>query len=204
MNVLHVDENENYGGDYASLTVSELTAWAEQRSSPSSGPPTTYLSSQRSRFSQIEVSSPTPPVLAKQRAFSLSLSPLLIPSLSPLIQTLIDSGTSRYSTFRLLESSSIYARDAEGEGPGKATKVPGCKEDVFTDKAIGLVDKRRLMKVLMWCAGEFEESKEILGELHQLVGHGLALTPFPLFCRLRADAVPGFPQNQVLSLCAFG
>jgi hypothetical protein len=32
---------------------------------------------------------------------------------------------------------------------------------VFKDKSFGLADKRRLMKALMWCSGEFESSEEL-------------------------------------------
>lgn len=83
---------------------------------------------------------------------------MLIPSISPLVDTLVASGVSRYSTFRLLESTSIFVRDGEG---GQAQRVPGSKEDVFKDKTIGLREKRGLMKVLLWIAGEFEGSPEL-------------------------------------------
>ena len=43
-------------------------------------------------------------------------------------------------------------------------RVPGSKEEVFKDKSIGLVDKRRLMKFLMFVAGEFEDDEILKGE----------------------------------------
>ncbi|KAL7413045.1 GDP dissociation inhibitor-domain-containing protein [Mrakia frigida] len=168
--VLHVDENEYYGGDYASLSLSELISWAELRSSPSTEEDSTHLLNQKARFDDLawsfpsssssDTSPPLPPTLKQaSRNYSLYLSPSLVPSVSPLIQTLVSSGVSRYSTFRILESTSIYDSKL---GAGK--KVPGSKEDVFKDKEVGLVDKRRLMKVLLWCMGEFEGSNEIEGK----------------------------------------
>jgi RAB protein geranylgeranyltransferase component A len=48
--------------------------------------------------------------------------------------------------------------------------VPGSKEDVFKDRTIGLREKRSLMKVLLWIAGEFEGSAELAsGASAQLV-----------------------------------
>lgn len=147
----------------------ELISWAELRSSPSTEDDSTHIVNQKARFNNLDWSFPSsssdsspllPPTLKQaSRSYSLSLSPSLVPSISPLIQTLVSSGVSRYSTFRILESTSIFDTKS---GAGK--KVPGSKEDVFKDKEVGLVDKRRLMKVLLWCMGEFEGSKEIEGQ----------------------------------------
>ena len=39
--------------------------------------------------------------------------------------------------------------------------VPATKEDVFKDKDMSLVAKRKLMKLLQFAVGEFEESEDI-------------------------------------------
>lgn len=225
--VLHLDQNDYYGADHASLTLTELIQWATARLPPPpsastsstsqpDGPAPVYVDNQRRRFQQLAWSFPSsasnasashsdasashfdasashfdanpteiPPSLRSvARSFSISLSPLLVPSTSPLIDSLIVSGVSRYSTFRLLESTSIFlpgsagpaeGDEAEAEAKAKADakanaktktkkkKVPGSKEDVFKDKTIGLVDKRRLMKILMWIMGDFEGTDELLG-----------------------------------------
>lgn len=41
--------------------------------------------------------------------------------------------------------------------------VPGSKEDIFKDKTISLVDKRRLMRFLVFASGDFEERPELEG-----------------------------------------
>ena len=48
--------------------------------------------------------------------------------------------------------------------PGYVQSVPGSKEDVFKSKALSLVDKRRLMRFLMFAAGDFEGKKELEGK----------------------------------------
>jgi RAB protein geranylgeranyltransferase component A len=158
-----------HSGNYASLSLSELISWAELRSSPPTADDSTHIASQKARLDNLAWSFPSsssdsspllPPSLKQaSRNYSLSLSPSLVPSVSTLIETLVSSGVSRYSTFRILESTSIFDPKL---GAGK--KVPGSKEDVFKDKEVGLVDKRRLMKVLLWCMGEFEGSTEIKGQ----------------------------------------
>jgi hypothetical protein len=44
--------------------------------------------------------------------------------------------------------------------------VPGSKEDVFKDKSVSLVDKRRLMRFLMFVAGEYEQDNLYQGTPH--------------------------------------
>ncbi len=64
----------------------------------------------------------------------------------------------------MLDSVSIWSDNEDsGVGKGFVRKVPGSKEEVFKDKSIGLLDKRRLMKFLMFAAGDFESDPVILG-----------------------------------------
>lgn len=41
--------------------------------------------------------------------------------------------------------------------------VPGSKEDVFKNKQLSLLHKRRLMRFLMFAGGEFEGKPELQG-----------------------------------------
>ena len=47
-------------------------------------------------------------------------------------------------------------------------RVPGSKEEVFKDQSVGLMEKRRLMKFLMFAGGEFENDP-ILAGMHIVV-----------------------------------
>jgi RAB protein geranylgeranyltransferase component A len=53
----------------------------------------------------------------------------------------------------------------EGEAglTGKVKRVPGSKEEIFKDKSISLLDKRRLMKFFMFAVGDFETDKLLIG-----------------------------------------
>jgi RAB protein geranylgeranyltransferase component A len=151
--VAHVDTNPFYGADQASLSADELIRWAKQRTDTENR--STYLSLQRVKFTSVSCSSSS---LSEARQYSLSLSPSIIPSRGPLISALVSSGVSRYGGFRLLERVGIY------DCFGSVKPVPWSKDDIFKSKSISLIDKRRLMRFLMFAAGEFEGSKELVGK----------------------------------------
>lgn len=81
-----------------------------------------------------------------------------MPSVGPHIDSLVASGVSRYGSFKLLEKVAVYDR------PGVVQSVPGSKEDVFKSKALSLLEKRRLMRFLLFAAGDFEGKKELEGK----------------------------------------
>ena len=53
-------------------------------------------------------------------------------------------------------------------------QVPGSKEDIFKNKDISLLEKRRLMRFLMFAVGDYEGSSELSGKEN---------TPFYRFLR---------------------
>ncbi|KAJ7880258.1 GDP dissociation inhibitor-domain-containing protein [Mycena olivaceomarginata] len=144
--VAHIDHNPYYGADEASLSFEELIQWQN-------------ASAHFSRSGD---------TISQPRSYSLSLSPSLIPSTGPLIAALVASGVSRYGGFRLIERVCVY------HSSGTVKSVPGSKEDVFKNKDISLLDKRRLMRFLMFAAGDFEDKKELEGHTG---------TPFPHFLK---------------------
>ncbi|CAE6450115.1 unnamed protein product [Rhizoctonia solani] len=91
------------------------------------------------------------------RQYSLSLTPHLIPATGPFIAALVNSGVSRYGSFVLPKRVVIQTKDG-------FKNVPANKQDVFKDKTISLVQKRRLIKFLMFATGEFEQSPELEGK----------------------------------------
>lgn len=98
------------------------------------------------------------------RHYSISLAPALIPSLGPLISSLVASGVARYGGYRLLERVGIFQQGDRTSGGHDIKSVPGSKEDVFKSKDMSLLEKRRLMRFLMFASGEFEGKKEIEGK----------------------------------------
>ncbi|KAF9535076.1 GDP dissociation inhibitor-domain-containing protein [Crepidotus variabilis] len=144
--IAHIDTNAYYGGDEASLSLEEIVTWVDQHSGPSD------LSSRFYRASR----SAQPP--SQSRQYSICLQPAVLPSVGPLINALVASGVSKYSGFRLVDCVSVY------EPSGRVSSVPGSKEDIFKNKEIGLIEKRRLMRFLTFAAGDFETAKELEGK----------------------------------------
>ena len=133
--------------------------WAKSRSDPSSSN-SPYLTAQFQRYTHVSTSTLTPSLDSDKRRYALSLFPSVLPSRGPLISTLIASDVSKYVSFRLLDSVSVW-----DTATGGVRRVPGNKEDVFMEKSIGLRDKRMLTKFLMFAAGEFEADPILVGEL---------------------------------------
>ena len=154
--VIHVDPNDYYGGDHATLNVDEIISWANLRSSSAETENSSeYLAGQRNRFVSVSYHGSPPPA---SRQYSLSLSPSIIPSVGPLISTLVNSGVSRYGGFKLLEKVALY------RSPGRVQNVPNSKEDVFNDRHISLIDKRRLMRFFTFVSGDFKDKPELHGK----------------------------------------
>ena len=175
--VLQLDEEPFYGGSWASLSLEEALGWAHARrrgEHAASTSTSAYLDRQRRTFSNVSYSLPgvdddaprdgpptLPPTLKKRsRSYALSLTPTLIPANSIFVDTLVSSGVSNYVNFRLLEGIGVYDEgEGKGKGKGRIRKVPASKEDVFKDPTLSLIEKRRLMKFLMW-AGSAEWDTE--------------------------------------------
>lgn len=152
--VIHVDPNDYYGGDHASLSIDEITRWANLRSAPiESESANEYLAGQRNKFISISCRG-SPPT---SRQYLVSLLPSIIPSVGPLISALIESGVSRYGGFKLLEKVALYC------SPGHVQTVPNTKEDIFNNRDISLIDKRRLMRFFTFVSGDFEDKAELRG-----------------------------------------
>ncbi|CAE6429139.1 unnamed protein product [Rhizoctonia solani] len=102
-------------------------------------------------LSELSAFNPTFDSSLISRQYSLSLTPQLIPATGPFIAALVNS----------------VVRTQEG-----FKNVPANKQDVFKDKAIGLVQKRRLIKFLMFASGEFEgkETSPLLEFVQQVFG----------------------------------
>lgn len=99
------------------------------------------------------------------RSYALSISPSVIVSTGPFISSLINSGVSRYGGFKLLENVSVYTS-------GAFKRVPASKEEIFKSKSLSLLDKRKLMRFLMFAASDFDKSNELEANTNK---------PFPVF-----------------------
>ncbi|KAF8306253.1 FAD/NAD(P)-binding domain-containing protein [Clavulina sp. PMI_390] len=162
--VLHIDSNAYYGSRTACLTLQELLEWAKNAQAVSSTPPGVFSSVSFAfyPFEGGEAEDPAQAALVKSRQYALSLTPTLVPSTGPLIDALVASGVSQYSEFRLLDVLGAVdpsvSNDLDARSP--INVVPSSKEDIFKDKTLSLISKRKLMKMLQYALGDFEETSE--------------------------------------------
>ncbi|RMZ74212.1 rab geranylgeranyl transferase escort [Pyrenophora seminiperda CCB06] len=163
--ILHVDENDHYGGAEAAFSLQEAEGWAQQMNEDSSD----------AAFSDVSLTKPetdadsSPGALSFSRSYSLSLSPQLIYARSSLLGHLVSSRVYRQLEFLAVGSWWVYSTDAQHqassspEGPsqnGRLVKVPNGREDVFQDHDLDFKAKRSLMKFLRFI-GDYEEQNEI-------------------------------------------
>ena len=83
----------------------------------------------------------------------------MIPATGPFISCLISSGVARYGSFKLLDRILIYSSANDSLRP-----VPGSKEDIFKSQDLTLVDKRKLMRFLVFASGDYEGSTQLEGK----------------------------------------
>ncbi|PWY98381.1 FAD/NAD(P)-binding domain-containing protein [Testicularia cyperi] len=200
LSVIHLDENDYYADQWASLTLSELSKWT-QTASRRSNVCETRLSFPA--FESLKQASVLPPQLAAlDRHYALSLAPTLLPATGRSIDTLIASKVSSYATFRLLEQTVVYnppPRSPPALQRGSLSRVPASKEDIFKTKSLSLIAKRKLMKLLMAIACDAWEDEfvkntavaqqpfvEYLAEVYKLppdlidaVAYGVSLSSTP-------------------------
>ncbi|KAF9057767.1 rab escort protein [Panaeolus papilionaceus] len=144
--VAHLDPNPYYGAEEATFSLEELAEWIDkQRSS----------TAKNNRYRHATRSENIPP---QSRQYAVCLQPSIIPSIGPMISSLVASGVAKYSGFRLLDCLTVYDKS------GALKSVPGSKEDIFRSKEISLLDKRRLMRFLTFASSDFEGKQELEGK----------------------------------------
>lgn len=165
LSVIHVDRNDYYADQWASLTLSELLKWTQSVQSKSRGSKQSttriedveliFPSSSDFRDGKPGETSQLPESLASlDRHYAISLAPALLPATGPSIDCLIRSKVSSYATFRLLERTCVASRQTGDDATLMLTNVPASKEDIFKTKALTLIAKRKLMKLLMYIGTE--------------------------------------------------
>lgn len=148
LSVLHLDEHEYYGDRHASLTVDEMMQWVEA------------IQSSSTRYSQASYEFPSTPfqdqVSKVARQYALSVFPTILPARGDLIDLLIEEDVGKYVNFRLVDGVAIYQPVQEGEQRSTGTwkKVPAGKDQIFKDSSLSLLEKRRLMKFIMFASSE--------------------------------------------------
>lgn len=118
--VLHIDRNNYYGGESASLTP--LEQLYEQFLGPTSKPL---------------------PEMGRGRDWNVDLIPKFLMANGSLVKLLIHTGVTRYLEFKSIEGSFVYKGS-------KIHKVPADEKEALASSLMGLFEKRRFKNMLVW------------------------------------------------------
>lgn len=118
--ILHIDRNNYYGGESASLTP--LEQLYEKFHGAGAKPP---------------------PEMGRGRDWNVDLIPKFLMANGQLVKLLIHTGVTRYLEFKSIEGSYVYKG-------GKVYKVPADETEALTTSLMGMFEKRRFKKFLCW------------------------------------------------------
>ncbi|OJD16846.1 hypothetical protein AJ78_03036 [Emergomyces pasteurianus Ep9510] len=130
--VLHIDRNDHYGGEAASVNIETLFK----------------------KFRDVKPGDEPWKKYGRVNDWNVDLVPKLLMSNGELTNILVSTDVTRYLEFRQIAGSYVQ----QGSGP-KATvaKVPSDAGEALRSSLMGLFEKRRAKKFLEW-VGEFDES----------------------------------------------
>ncbi|RKF77556.1 Rab proteins geranylgeranyltransferase component A [Golovinomyces cichoracearum] len=152
--ILHIDENEYYGGTTAALSLDEADEWASKN-----------LYSRNVLFHNVSLwRTETLDDLVKlspSRSYNLTLSPFIIYSKSKLLEKLVSSAIHRQIEFLAVGNWWIFEDDSQ-----TLKKIPNGREDIFLDGSIDNKSKRSLMKFIRFVV-HFESHTGVWSELSE-------------------------------------
>uniref|UniRef100_A0A0N5AH75 Rab GDP dissociation inhibitor n=1 Tax=Syphacia muris TaxID=451379 RepID=A0A0N5AH75_9BILA len=118
--VLHIDRNNYYGGESASLTPLEQLY---------------------EKF--IDANAKPPAEMGRGRDWNVDLIPKFLMANGSLVKLLIHTGVTRYLEFKSIDGSYVYKG-------GKVYKVPADEMEALSTSLMGIFEKRRFKKFLVW------------------------------------------------------
>ncbi|CAH0669284.1 unnamed protein product [Spodoptera exigua] len=172
-NVLHLDSSDHYGGLWASYNFDGLQKFIKEVNSDPKRQLQVYnlaekwyIEKESAQDEKKEEGGEEKPEEAKAepakkvwsqanfsaeyRKFNIDMTPKLLFSRGPLVELLISSNIARYAEFRCVTRVLTWLND-------RLMPVPCSRADVFATEAVGIVEKRQLMKMLTSIVGYNEE-----------------------------------------------
>lgn len=140
--VLHMDRNDYYGGDSASLNLTQVI-----RLHPLSDRVLTWFSQLYRKF---RPNKEPPTELGRDRDYAVDLVPKFIIASGELTKILVHTDVTRYLEFKQIAGSFVY-RD------GKISKVPSTELEAVRSPLMGLFEKRRAKKFFEFLQGWRDE-----------------------------------------------
>ena len=131
--VLHMDRNDYYGGESASLTLEQLWSNFSKNGDP-------------------------PASLGRSRDFNVDLIPKFIMAQGKLVKILLHCGTERYLEFKVVDGSYVYragdnswtATLGGAKRAGQIFKVPVTESEALSTKLMGMFEKKRFRDFLVF------------------------------------------------------
>ncbi|KAF7717929.1 Uncharacterized protein PECH_002667 [Penicillium ucsense] len=165
--VLHLDQNSLYGGSEAAFSLDEAAEWVQQINQHPSRTPF-----EDATIQVLPPDSDNQAKLAASRAYTLSLSPYFLYTRSELISVLISSKVYRQLEFMAVgswwvcSSKELDNQGHDGDAKQLFHRVPGNREDIFSDGQISMKAKRTLMRFLRHIStnGDDEEQNELTND----------------------------------------
>ncbi|KAI5303841.1 Rab proteins geranylgeranyltransferase component A [Ascosphaera pollenicola] len=144
--ILHVDQNDYYGGPEAAFSLNEAEAWVKKVNGESKGLLSFEAAEIVDRSRNVESEGKS--TLGFPRAYTLSLAPHLLYSRARLLSTLVSSKVFRQLEFLAVGSWWLYRPGQAAPTVGNLSRVPSGREDIFADDTIPMRSKRALIKFL--------------------------------------------------------
>lgn len=189
--VLHIDRNDYYGADCASLNLTNLYQ----------------------KFQAGDV----PSYLGANRDYNVDLIPKFIMANGNLTKMLLHTKVTRYLEFKSIDGSYVYKNS-------KILKVPATPEEALKSPLMGLFEKRRFRKFLMY-VDQYDESNSgtyeardlnsmtmrqlyedfgLVPETHEFISHAMCLMTDDLHLDQPALATVKELQTYCTSLTRYG
>lgn len=140
-NVLHIDANNYYGDNTATLTIDQLKTWVQK-----------VNNNEVDGFKNALLYIPSGNEL-KSRDFGIDLTPKILFAKSDLLSLLIKSRVYKYLEFLPLSSFHFFEND-------NFEKMSNTKQDIFTNQSLSLITKRSLMKFIKF-AIDWENQQDV-------------------------------------------
>ncbi|EUB57627.1 Rab GDP dissociation inhibitor alpha [Echinococcus granulosus] len=136
--VLHMDRNSYYGGESTSITpLDEL-------------------------FKRFNKTCPGEQVYKRLRDWNVDLIPKFLMADGKLVKLLLHTGVTRYLEFKSVGGSYVYKGTVDS---GRICKVPSNEREALSSDLMGMFEKRRFRKLLIFTDGVDENKPDTWGEL---------------------------------------
>jgi RAB protein geranylgeranyltransferase component A len=136
--VLHIDSNNYYGDNFATLTIEQIKNWFINSKLNKTGFKT---------YKNIKLDINDTDFKIISRDYGIDLSPKILFTKSNLLDLLIKSRVYHYLEFQSLSNFHTFEDNSLG-------KLVSSKEDIFTNDSLNLLSKRKLMKFLKFIVDE--------------------------------------------------